>query len=79
MPSSGGRGSSLSAHFKNRLGRFSSSEKSCSGSGDDGCGCDGTGTMADYLDTAAKDKAFVGGVGADNPVGSEVEAGSPGR
>jgi len=80
----GGDGSiaiSLSARFRNGLGKFSSSEKSCSGSGDDGC-CGCGGTMVDRLGTAAKDEgrlAFVGGVGADNPVGSEVEAGSPGR
>jgi len=71
---------SLSTRFRNGLGKFSSSEKSYSGSGDDGCG-----TVADRLGIAVEDEGrleqipFVGGAGADNPVGSEVDAGSPGR
>jgi hypothetical protein len=72
---------SFSTRLRNGLGRFSSSEKSYSGSGDEGCG-----TVADLLGAAAADDegrleeiVFDGGARADNPVGSEVDAGSPGR
>jgi len=74
---------SLSTRLRNGLGRFSSSEKSYSGAGGDDCG-----TATDFLGaveaTAADDDGrleetmFDRGAGDDNPVGSDVEAGSPG-
>jgi len=73
---------SLSTRFKNGLGRFSSSEKSYSGGGGDDCGAEVVlfavvaATDAEGRFALDEDTVFRGD---GNPVGSEVDAGRPGR
>jgi hypothetical protein len=67
---------SLSARLRNGLGRFSSSEKSYSGTGGDDCGA-ATDFLGTVVATAADEDGrldktvFDGGAGDDKPVGSE--------
>src|SRR6202011_4987480 len=73
---------SLSTRLRNGLCRFSSSEKSYSGAGGDGCGTvtDPFGTGAAAVDKDGRlESVCDGGAGDDSPVGSEVDEGSPGR